>query len=73
MADTVSGSHPGLVDQVAPELIGQHGRSDSDFDEKTDDKHEITERDCEDILGFSFPAWKKWSILTGRSLTRSNH
>lgn len=28
------------------------------------DKVEITEEDCFDELGFSFPEWKKWTILT---------
>lgn len=34
--------------------------------EKTDsdNKVEITEEDCYDELGFSFPTWKKWMILT---------
>lgn len=27
-------------------------------------KYEITEEDCYDELGFSFPTWKKWYILT---------
>ncbi|OLN81721.1 putative transporter C794.04c-like protein 3 [Colletotrichum chlorophyti] len=30
----------------------------------TYDKYEITEDDCYDELGFSFPKWKKWYILT---------
>lgn len=30
----------------------------------TNDKIEITEEDCYDELGFSFPRWKKWLILT---------
>jgi MFS family permease len=30
----------------------------------TYDKIEITEEDCYDELGFSFPTWKKWTILT---------
>ena len=29
-----------------------------------DDKYEITEDDCYDELGYSFPSWKKWYILT---------
>ena len=29
-----------------------------------DDKYEITEEDCMDDLGFSYPNWKKWYILT---------
>ncbi|KAK4539598.1 hypothetical protein LTR36_010534 [Oleoguttula mirabilis] len=30
----------------------------------TYDKYEITEDDCYDELGYSFPSWKKWYILT---------
>lgn len=30
----------------------------------TYDKVEITEEDCYDELGFSFPSWKKWMILS---------
>ena len=30
----------------------------------TNSKIEITEEDCYDELGFSFPSWKKWMILT---------
>jgi sugar phosphate permease len=29
-----------------------------------DDKYEITEDDCYDELGFSWPSWKKWYVLT---------
>ncbi|KIW08630.1 uncharacterized protein PV09_00586 [Verruconis gallopava] len=32
--------------------------------ELPDDKIEITEEDCMDELGYSFPEWKKWVILT---------
>jgi hypothetical protein len=32
-----------------------------------DDKIEITEEDCMDELGFSYPEWKKWIILTARA------
>jgi len=28
------------------------------------DKVELTEEDCYDQLGYSFPSWKKWTILT---------
>lgn len=28
------------------------------------DRYILTESECYDELGFSFPAWKKWSILT---------
>lgn len=30
----------------------------------TYDRYEITEDDCYEELGFSFPTWKKWYILT---------
>lgn len=30
----------------------------------TYDRYEITEEDCYDELGFSFPSWKKWMILS---------
>ncbi|KAH9827367.1 major facilitator superfamily transporter [Teratosphaeria destructans] len=30
----------------------------------TYDKYEITEDDCYDELGYSFPSWRKWYILT---------
>lgn len=29
-----------------------------------DDRYEITEEDCYEELGFSFPSWKKWTILS---------
>ena len=29
-----------------------------------DGKIELTEEDCYDELGFSFPKWKKWTILS---------
>ncbi|CDR98496.1 hypothetical protein [Sporisorium scitamineum] len=31
---------------------------------RSDGKIEITEDECYDELGYSFPAWKKWTILT---------
>ncbi|KAF2868125.1 multidrug transporter [Massariosphaeria phaeospora] len=30
----------------------------------TYDRYEISEEDCYDELGFSFPSWKKWTILS---------
>ena len=30
----------------------------------TNDKYEITEDDCYDQLGYSWPTWKKWYVLT---------
>ncbi|KAI9924311.1 hypothetical protein AWENTII_002976 [Aspergillus wentii] len=44
------------------------GDSDDDSDDRlqvrTDGKRELTEDDCYDKLGFSFPWYKKWAILT---------
>jgi hypothetical protein len=39
---------------------------DRQFFEKygTYDRFEMTEEDCYDELGFSFPTWKKWTILS---------
>ena len=37
---------------------------DSESEPETFDKIEITEEDCEGELGYSFPEWKKWTILT---------
>lgn len=39
---------------------------DRKFYEKhgTYDRYEMTEEDCYDELGFSFPTWKKWTILS---------
>ena len=37
----------------------------ADLDQpRTYDKKELTEADCYDELGFAFPSWKKWTILT---------
>jgi len=32
--------------------------------EREDGKRELTEDDCYDKLGYSFPAWRKWTILS---------
>lgn len=41
-------------------------KEDREFYEKygTYDRYEITEEDCYDELGFCFPTWKKWMILS---------
>jgi hypothetical protein len=41
-------------------------QEDRQFYEKygTYDRYELTEEDCYDELGFSFPTWKKWMILS---------
>lgn len=43
----------------------ENAKRDSQGSEiQTFDKIEITEADCEKELGFAFPEWKKWTILT---------
>jgi hypothetical protein len=39
-------------------------KSDASEEPPTFDKIEITEEDCYSELGYSFPTWKKWTILT---------
>ncbi|KEF51872.1 uncharacterized protein A1O9_12210 [Exophiala aquamarina CBS 119918] len=47
------------------EKTEQNAKHDSHGSEpQTFDKIEITEADCEKDLGFAFPEWKKWTILT---------
>lgn len=42
--------------------MGQHEKIKQELG--NDDKYEITEEDCYDELGFSWPSWKKWYVLT---------
>jgi hypothetical protein len=45
--------------------VGANGTNSSNLEKLgTYDKYEITEDDCYDELGYSFPSWKKWYILT---------
>lgn len=37
---------------------------DKSLQAEHDDRIEITEEDCYDELGFGFPSWKKWTILS---------
>lgn len=43
---------------------GANGHGDNLEKLGTYDKYEITEDDCYEELGYSFPTWKKWYILT---------
>jgi hypothetical protein len=49
-----------------PNELTQDNTVDRTFFDKygTYDRYEITEDDCYDELGFSFPTWKKWMILS---------
>lgn len=53
-------------DDIAADTRDPVSNGNNDKLEKlgTYDKYEITEDDCYDELGYSFPAWKKWYILT---------
>jgi hypothetical protein len=61
--DRSSGVDTRLDNPAANESISDEDRA---FFEKygTYDRYEITEEDCYDELGFSFPNWKKWMILS---------
>ncbi|KAI9804589.1 MAG: hypothetical protein M1833_006662 [Piccolia ochrophora] len=54
-SDNENGSNP----KVSEKLQAQGGNSP-----RPDGKIEIHESDCYDKLGFSFPTWKKWTILS---------
>lgn len=58
--------HDGILNEDHPSPGGTSGDLNGPQLEKlgTHDKREITEDDCYDELGFSFPKWKKWYILT---------
>jgi hypothetical protein len=47
---------------VAVDAVGAHEKKKQELG--NDDKIEITEEDCMDELGFSYPSWKKWYILS---------
>jgi hypothetical protein len=75
-ADTINKNEAGDVEKK-PASDGGHSHTENPTDhaisaadkehyEKygTYDRYEITEEDCYDELGFSFPEWKKWTILS---------
>lgn len=53
-------------DQIASNDVAPNEKfAGADLDRPgTYDKIEITEEDCYDELGYSFPEWKKWTILS---------
>lgn len=63
-----SGSSETKADPPALENVANGVAADKEGGEldrpDTYDKIEITEDDCYEELGFSFPTWKKWAILT---------
>lgn len=61
-SDTSSDQN-GLDALRAAHTNAQHGEKSTHLDADGNEKIEIQEEDCYDELGFSFPTWKKWSIL----------
>lgn len=53
-------------DEAHAENVHHSSDRDNDSDRKVhpDGKREITENDCYDKLGYCFPWWKRWAILT---------
>lgn len=49
---------------AAPHASHDETNEKDDKNARTDGKIELKENDCYDKLGFSFPIWKKWSILS---------
>lgn len=69
LAEKKDSSEPGneLHENAANRVTGVPTRDDERAHyEKygTYDRYEMTEEDCYDELGFSFPEWKKWMILS---------
>ncbi|KAK5058804.1 hypothetical protein LTR84_011068 [Exophiala bonariae] len=54
--------HP--VGNFQHDKSGEAAKQDPDTEPETFDKIEITEADCEQDLGFAYPEWKKWTVLT---------
>ncbi|KAH9861672.1 hypothetical protein J1614_011425 [Plenodomus biglobosus] len=54
-----NGNHDKPTDFASSEADRQHYEKYGTYD-----RYEITEEDCYDELGFSFPTWKKWTILS---------
>lgn len=58
---------PGATGTEAVDASSDDRSNSKDDSDRKPDKHgrvEITEDDCYDELGFSFPSWKKWTILS---------
>lgn len=71
MADTSTDYAPGAEKRrdsssertaTGGENIDRH--QDLKEERMSDGKYELTEEDCYDELGYSFPTWKKWTILS---------
>jgi hypothetical protein len=62
----VSSSNGDTHNETVNTLNRDASAKDREFFETygTYDRYEITEEDCYDELGFGFPTWKKWMILS---------
>jgi len=45
-------------------IASPNNEKDAPYNPDTDEMIELTEADCYEELGFCFPTWKKWTILT---------
>ncbi len=45
-------------------IASPNNEKDAPYNPDTDEMIELTEADCYEELGFCFPSWKKWTILT---------
>jgi len=45
-------------------ITSANNEKDAPYNPDTDEMIELTEADCYEELGFCFPTWKKWTILT---------
>lgn len=59
---TADGTADGAADGAGPGPDGTATHQEKS--ERPDGKIELTEEDCWDKLGFAFPKWKKWLIIT---------
>ncbi|KAL1858717.1 hypothetical protein Plec18167_003406 [Paecilomyces lecythidis] len=56
-------AHWGTDPAVEQQIIDSLEKAQAE-DARDDGKIEITEEECYDQLGYSYPTWKKWTILT---------
>lgn len=60
-------SHDGVdSESTGPELsneLTEKKSEQSEQSERADGKRELKEQDCYEILGYSWPRWKKWTYL----------
>lgn len=57
-------SHGVSSDTSEPvDLSNELSEKRSEKSERSDGKRELKEQDCYDILGYSWPRWKKWTYL----------